>query len=91
MNIKMFTVIVLFAFVALYFWLGHSRRSLWFARLRQRDRKAFSRLVEACNGNEQLARKILAHERLLDERATEHQAIMRAVGTIENYRKRGIK
>ncbi|WP_147695824.1 hypothetical protein [Vogesella mureinivorans] len=91
MSIYLFITLAFLVILVFAMSLGHDRRSRWFSRLGARDRKAFDRLVAACGGNEQLARKMLAHERLLDERATEHQAIMRAVGTIENYRRRGIK
>lgn len=90
MNLYAFAALVCLVFLAFAFWLGHDTRSRWFSQLRSRDRKAFQRLVVACGGNKNLARQVVAHERLLDERATEYQAIMRAVGTIENRRLRGI-
>lgn len=79
--------------IALVVWSATtpSHREYWFKRLASRDRVAFMRLVRACGNNEELAKKMVKHEMLLDERATRQQAVMRAIGTIENYRQRGVR
>ncbi|MEC5207552.1 dephospho-CoA kinase [Vogesella perlucida] len=91
MRILIFSFFLLLLVLVIWGALKPSHREYWFKRLASRDRVAFQRLVRACGNNEELAEKMVKHEMLLDERATRQQAVMRAIGTIENYRQRGVR
>lgn len=91
MRLLIFCLVLLVIIIATWSATKPSHREFWFKRLASRDRVAFMRLVRACGNNEELAEKMVKHEMLLDERATRQQAVMRAIGTIENYRQRGVR
>lgn len=91
MRILIFSLVLFVVVLTIWGALKPSHRHYWFKRLASRDRVAFQRLARACGNNEELAEKMIKHEMLLDERATRQQAVMRAIGTIENYRQRGVR